>query len=69
MSNSTWDSIVTYCTVVIVGAMESLQGAFAVAGDWEWMKIGGAVLLIARLVSDVPPALVYIKQKLRSWLE
>jgi hypothetical protein len=50
-------SAVTYMTSAIGYACSQVA-------DWNWMQIGAAVLLIARLMQDVPKAYVAIKRML-----
>lgn len=39
-----------------------LAAAVGLVGAAPWMNIGGAVLLAARLIIDVPPAYNFLKQ-------
>lgn len=43
----------------------AFAGFTAWMGEWNWMAIGAAILLVARLAKDVPDAIDFWKDKLR----
>lgn len=51
------DSAVSYIT-------SAFAGFAAWLGEWNWMAIGAAILLIARLAKDVPDAIDFWKERM-----
>jgi len=50
-----WAGAVTsYLAVGIANAQE-------ITANWDWLAIGAGILLLARLVQDVPKAFIYLK--------
>jgi len=55
-----------YLREVIDAAVSYFAAIFALIASLPLMKIGGAILLIARLIVDLPPAYIKIKEWVRA---
>lgn len=47
---------------IVDAAQSYLATALAYISQFGWMNVGAAILLVARLIADVPPAYAMIKK-------
>lgn len=64
-SDSFVGSVVTYLIAGVAYVVEKFGYLFEQLGDVNWLNVGAAVLLIARLAQDVPKAYFYLRDIMR----